>query len=133
MFKVIVCLYILLFLIDDEIIHRSRELIFCCVKGKYKRIKSDKLHKQQNLWNRITMRYLCELDKKYQRKFSRYYLLYFFELVTIIPQYISLLLCSIFIQYETRYLLYILVSVKLLASTFLRLQFNACKIPKFVK
>lgn len=95
--------------------------------------KARKIHAQQTLRDRITLRYIKTMLKKNRSAFEKFYLLYMVLLVTLLPQYAAAIASCVVLGDSARYVLYGFLIVKAFLAVFYRLQFDSLHISIYAK
>lgn len=127
--KLFVLLFFLLFLIDLLVINFARKLLFDFLIGK--KNNALKIHQQQKCKYRITMSYIKLYIKQNLYQFKVFHCIYLFELFTLIPQYIILLVSNIFIERYVHIPLIIFCVIKFLFFIVYWCQFDVNRVSRF--
>ena len=130
---ILILLLIALLLLDGVVISDARRLLMDFLIGQRNRKNARKIHAQQTLRDRITLRYIKTMLKKYRSAFEKFYLLYMVLLVTLLPQYAAAIASCVVLGDSARYVLYGFLIVKALLAVFYRLQFDSLHISVYAK
>ena len=115
-FKIIILLYVALILLDIDLITDLRWILLDFLIGARNRKSIRKIHKKQPLKERITLSYIKSYLKKYQpyvTDFKLIHTIYIVYLSILIPQYILLFTANLVYGYNSRYLAYVLLGIKI--------------------
>jgi len=131
MVEIIVLLYMLLIGMDIQAIIAIRKVLIEFLIGARNKKTMQKIYKQQSVTNRINLRFIMPYLKKYKNDFKLYYWTYQILLLTLIPQYITVLVINIF-QNFTRYEInLVFIVIKVVLNIFLRSQVNSALQSKY--
>ena len=109
----IIILDVTMILMDSIVITDLRRLLLDFLIGARNHKSIRKIHKKQPLKERITLSYIKSYLKKYQSDFKLYHTIYLIYLIIIIPQYILLFTANLVYGYNSRYLAYVLLGIKI--------------------
>lgn len=131
--ELIATLIILLILLDSLIFSFARSLLNDFLISGAGKNKAKAINYKQGKRNEILLSYIRPYIKRYKKQFNFFYNLYLAELFTLIPQYLIIIVCWFTIDEKTRFLLYILCTIKEIIFIILRMQFDSCMVSKYRK
>ena len=124
---------ILLLVLDWQLIYALRRIQFDFLIGARNRKSAYRIHAEQSPKDRFTLSYIQHQIKRDKYAFSFYQRCYFIELITLIPQYVLVFLSHGFFGMNSRYVLYVLNGIKLLAFFAVRLQMDGNWVSRYAK
>lgn len=89
-------LYFGMFLFDIINISDARKILLDFLIGRRNRKNAMKIHREQILWNRMTMDYIGPMLKKHRREFRIFHILYKTLIYSLAPRYLILVMVHIF-------------------------------------
>ena len=115
-------LFLLMIQFDIIIISSARRHLLDFLIGRKNKKSARKIHSEQTFKNRINMGYIYPMLKKYQKTFKKFHTLYLSILYSLIPQYIVGVLSCFFVPNIAKYIIGVLLGVRLLLTVFYRLE-----------
>ena len=103
--KILLISYFIMAMLDILNLSDARKLLLDFLIGQRNRKNAMKIHSEQRFKDRINMGYIYPMLKKHKPIFRKYHMLYLVMLSSIIPQYVSLILCRVFCNFHTKSLL----------------------------
>jgi len=111
-----------LLIISDFLIFRTwRRFLFDFLAVR----RSNSLAKmlaEQSIKDRITLDFIFPLLKKNKETFSAYHAVYKMLLYTMIPVYIVVAVCHLFMGFQSEYVFYVVAGVKIFFASIVRVQ-----------
>lgn len=131
-FKIpIIWFIIVLFLLDFLVIISMRDLLFDFMIGESNRKKTKKSLCQQGVKEKLFLNYIAKNLKSNIKDFKFYHTIYIAIIITLIPQDILLLLCSMFFQNQAKILFLLFITVKASICIINRLQVDSLLRSKY--
>lgn len=131
--RTVIAFYAVAVCADELVIYHFRELLLSFLMSKHNRKKAQRIHKEQPIRDRITMAYIGPMLQKNTQQYYFYQRLYIADLVTLIPQYLLILLFHFLLGNGVWIPLCVVSAIKGLLFLFLRFQFNAHHISRYDK
>ena len=126
-------LFVLLVLLDCIDISDLRRLLIGILIHERNRKSANRIYKEQEPLARITLSYLPLHLKKNRQYFSRFYRLYHAELISLLPQYLLLILFTALWGVQSRFAFYGFAGIKLLLGVIVSLQVDGLWRPNRLK
>lgn len=114
--------YFIMAMLDILNLSDARKLLLDFLIGQRNRKNAMKIHSEQRFKDRINMGYIYPMLKKHKPIFRKYHMLYLVMLSSIIPQYVSLILCSVFAPNVVIYLVGVCILIRVILAVFLYLE-----------
>ena len=130
--KFVFLCYTVLILLDIILIVDLRWLVYSFLLSKRNLKGAKKIHNIQNKRNKITLAYIKKYTI-YPKHYSFFHFLWCAVIMSIVPQYISLLIIYIFSQKNAVIICIVFSIIKLILNCIVRLQYNSGRITKFDK
>ena len=131
--KIFYLAYIIIILMDIVIICDARRLLLDFLIGQRNRKNAEKIHAEQNFLDRVSMGYIQPMLKKYGSAFRKYRVLYLVYLCSMLPQYVIIILCHIFLHDIIWYIFGAFGVIKILLAAFYRLQSGANRMSVYAQ
>lgn len=127
-------IYILLLMLDILAVFDFRSLLFDFLIGAKNRKSAKRIHSEQDIVEKVTLKYIEPLLKKYKRQFVFFHRLYIFHIIALLLQNLILLVCVLMYLENIVYnLLNVLCLIKIALNLFLRLQVDSSRHSKYSK
>ena len=120
--KILLISYFIMAMLDILNISDARKLLLDFLIGQRNRKNAMKIHSEQRFKDRINMGYIYPMLKKHKPIFRKYNMLYLVMLSSIIPQYVSLILCRVFAPNVVIYLVGVCILIRVILAVFLHLE-----------
>ncbi len=121
------------FLLSDIILFCDlRELVCSFLLSKRNRKGAEKIHMEQSKWARFTLSYIKNYAV-YPKEYAFFHGLYNAVMIWVLPQYILLILVSVFWADWFLVCAGVFGAIKIILFIIVRLQFNANRISRFDK
>ena len=120
--KILLISYFIMAMLDILNISDARKLLLDFLIGQRNRKNAMKIHSEQRFKDRINMGYIYPMLKKHKPIFRKYNMLYLVMLSSIIPQYVSLILCHFFVPNVVMYLVGVCILIRIILAVFLHLE-----------
>ena len=131
--KLFILAYFLMIMLDKVVISDARRLLLDFLIGERNRKNAKKIHAEQSFSDRVKMGYILPMLKKYTRTFRKYHILYLIILCSLIPQYITVILCHIFAPSVIWYVFGVFLGIKLLLTIFYTLELGPQKMSVYAQ
>ncbi len=113
---------------DATAIRDMRDLLFDFLIVGKNRKGANNIHKQQTLTDRITLSYIKQRVRNYKSQFRFNHFVYLFELYSIIPQYLILIVCNILLKETSMYVIIGFSALKFLICLIARFQVDSNRV-----
>ncbi len=110
----------ILLLIDTLVICNLRRFLLDFLIGCRNKKVALRIHKEQAMWERLTLSYMEPYLKRYVQPYKKFQSLYARVLYTLVPQYFILLICNFCIKEKSLYVLAMFVIIKLVVDVVVR-------------
>ena len=132
MVKLNILLYFCLILWDLLLVYDLRRLVYSTLMIKRNKRTAKKIYKQQGLFDKISLNYIINYieSPKARKEYYVFHFLYIFQIVFFIPQYVFLIFINIVFVQIMKYILCIVVIIKLIFLIIITVNFRGC-IPKY--
>ena len=131
--KLFILAYFLMIMLDKGVISDARRLLLDFLVGQRNRKNAKRIHAEQSFSDRVKMGYIQPMLKKYTEAFRKYHILYLTILYSLIPQYITIVLCHIFATNIIWYVFGVFLGIKLLLTIFYTLELGALKMSVYAQ
>ena len=131
--KLFILAYFLMIVLDKVVISDARRLLLDFLIGERNRKNAKKIHAEQSFSDRVKMGYILPMLKKYTRTFRKCHILYLVILVSLIPQYITIVLFHIFVPSVIWYVFGVFLAIKLLITIFYTLELGPQKMSVYAQ
>ena len=131
--KILLISYFIMAMLDILNLSDARKLLLDFIIGQRNRKNAMKIHSEQRFKDRINMGYIYPMLKKHKPIFRKYHMLYLVMLSSIIPQYVSLILCHFFVPNVVMYLVGVCILIRIILAVFLRLELGAQRMSVYAQ
>lgn len=131
--KLILFIYFLLLTTDSIVLSDARRLLLDFLIGQRNRKNANKIHKQQSFQDKVTMRYIKPMLKKNVSAFKNYHLLYMILLISLIPQYIVIVLAQILLPDYVWCVFCFFLAIKFILAVYYRLELGSLKMSVYAQ
>ena len=131
--KLFVLAYFLIIMLDIIVISDARRLLLDFLVGARNRKNAKRIHAEQSFSDRVKMGYIQPMLKKYTGTFKKYHILYLVILYSLIPQYLTIVLCHIFATNIIWYVFGVFGGIKLLLTFFYALELGPQKMSVYAE
>lgn len=125
--------YFITIMLDIIVISDARRLLLDFLIGQRNRKNAKRIHAEQSFSDRVKMGYIQPMLKKYTGAFRKYHILYLIILYSLIPQYITIVLCHIFATNIIWYVFGVFLGIKLLLTIFYTLELGPLKMSVYAQ
>lgn len=125
MTKVVVLYIVLLALLDTIAISSLRRFLYDFLIGAGNRKTAGKIYRQRSLKDRVFLGFIKSFLKSHRSVFDVYHWIYLVELVSLVPQYATLLAVYVLYGVQNNILIFSLIAVKGLLCLMVRFQVDS--------
>lgn len=123
MVEIKICIFVELVLFDILLTVRIRSLVYSFLLSKRNLKGAKKIHKNQSFISKITLSYIKD-HAIYPKDFSLWHTVWMIHIISILPQYLSLLLIHVFFADYLIASLAVIGIIKLVLMFVVRAQFS---------
>lgn len=120
-----VVLLVLLVLLDTIAISSLRRFLYDFLIGAGNRKTAGKIYRQRSLKDRVFLGFIKSFLKSHRSVFDVYHWIYLVELVSLVPQYATLLAVYVLYGVQNNILIFSLIAVKGLLCLMVRFQLDS--------
>lgn len=120
-----VVLLVLLVLLDTIAISSLRRFLYDFLIGAGNRKTAGKIYRQRSLKDRVFLGFIKSFLKSHRSVFDVYHWIYLVELVSLVPQYATLLAVYVLYGVQNNILIFSLIAVKGLLCLMVRFQVDS--------
>lgn len=125
MSKAVVLYVVLLVLLDTIAISSLRRFLYDFLIGAGNRKTAGKIYRQRSLKDRVFLGFIKSFLKSHRSVFDVYHWIYLVELVSLVPQYATLLAVYVLYGVQNNILIFSLIAVKGLLCLVIRFQVDS--------
>ena len=125
MSKAVVLYVVLLVLLDTIAISSLRRFLYDFLIGAGNRKTARKIYRQRSLKDRVFLDFIKSFLKSHRSVFDVYHWIYLVELVSLVPQYATLLAVYVLYGVQNNILIFSLIAVKGLLCLVIRFQVDS--------
>lgn len=125
MSKAVVLYVVLLVLLDTIAISSLRRFLYDFLIGAGNRKTARKIYRQRSLKDRVFLGFIKSFLKSHRSVFDVYHWIYLMELVSLVPQYATLLAVYVLYGVQNNILIFFLIAVKGLLCLMIRFQVDS--------
>ncbi len=125
MSKAVVLYVVLLVLLDTIAISSLRRFLYDFLIGAGNRKTARKIYRQRSLKDRVFLGFIKSFLKSHRSVFDVYHWIYLMELVSLVPQYATLLAVYVLYGVQNNILIFSLIAVKGLLCLVIRFQVDS--------
>ena len=125
MSKAVVLYVVLLVLLDTIAISSLRRFLYDFLIGAGNRKTAWKIYRQRSLKDRVFLGFIKSFLKSHRSVFDVYHWIYLMELVSLVPQYATLLAVYVLYGVQNNILIFSLIAVKGLLCLMVRFQVDS--------
>jgi hypothetical protein len=125
MSKAVVLYVVLLVLLDTIAISSLRRFLYDFLIGAGNRKTAGKIYRQRSLKDRVFLGFIKSFLKSHRSVFDVYHWIYLMELVSLVPQYATLLAVYVLYGVQNNILIFSLIAVKGLLCLMVRFQVDS--------
>ena len=125
MSKAVVLYVVLLVLLDTIAIRSLRRFLYDFLIGAGNRKTARKIYRQRSLKDRVFLGFIKSFLKSHRSVFDVYHWIYLMELVSLVPQYATLLAVYVLYGVQNNILIFSLIAVKGLLCLMVRFQVDS--------
>lgn len=125
MSKAVVLYVVLLVLLDTIAISSLRRFLYDFLIGAGNRKTARKIYRQRSLKDRVFLGFIKSFLKSHRSVFDVYHWIYLMELVSLVPQYATLLAVYVLYGVQNNILIFSLIAVKGLLCLMIRFQVDS--------
>lgn len=125
MSKAVVLYVVLLVLLDTIAISSLRRFLYDFLIGAGNRKTARKIYRQRSLKDRVFLGFIKSFLKSHRSVFDVYHWIYLVELVSLVPQYATLLAVYVLYGVQNNILIFSLIAVKGLLCLMIRFQVDS--------
>lgn len=125
MSKAVVLYVVLLVLLDTIAISSLRRFLYDFLIGAGNRKTAGKIYRQRSLKDRVFLGFIKSFLKSHRSVFDVYHWIYLMELVSLVPQYATLLAVYVLYGVQNNILFFSLIAVKGLLCLMVRFQLDS--------
>ena len=125
MSKAVVLYVVLLVLLDTIAISSLRRFLYDFLIGAGNRKTAGKIYRQRSLKDRVFLGFIKSFLKSHRSVFDVYHWIYLMELVSLVPQYATLLAVYVLYGVQNNILIFSLIAVKGLLCLVIRFQVDS--------
>lgn len=125
MSKAVVLYIVLLVLLDTIAISSLRRFLYDFLIGAGNRKTARKIYRQRSLKDRVFLGFIKSFLKSHRSVFDVYHWIYLVELVSLVPQYATLLAVYVLYGVQNNILIFSLIAVKGLLCLMVRFQVDS--------
>lgn len=125
MSKAVVLYVVLLVLLDTIAIRSLRRFLYDFLIGAGNRKTARKIYRQRSLKDRVFLGFIKSFLKSHRSVFDVYHWIYLVELVSLVPQYATLLAVYVLYGVQNNILIFSLIAVKGLLCLMVRFQVDS--------
>lgn len=125
MSKAVVLYVVLLVLLDTIAISSLRRFLYDFLIGAGNRKTAGKIYRQRSLKDRVFLGFIKSFLKSHRSVFDVYHWIYLVELVSLVPQYATLLAVHVLYGVQNNILIFSLIAVKGLLCLMVRFQVDS--------
>ncbi len=125
MSKAVVLYVVLLVLLDTIAISSLRRFLYDFLIGAGNRKTAGKIYRQRSLKDRVFLGFIKSFLKSHRSVFDVYHWIYLVELVSLVPQYATLLAVYVLYGVQNNILIFSLIAVKGLLCLMVRFQVDS--------
>lgn len=125
MSKAVVLYVVLLVLLDTIAIRSLRRFLYDFLIGAGNRKTARKIYRQRSLKDRVFLGFIKSFLKSHRSVFDVYHWIYLVELVSLVPQYATLLAVYVLYGVQNNILFFSLIAVKGLLCLMVRFQVDS--------
>ena len=125
MSKAVVLNVVLLVLLDTIAIRSLRRFLYDFLIGAGNRKTARKIYRQRSLKDRVFLGFIKSFLKSHRSVFDVYHWIYLVELVSLVPQYATLLAVYVLYGVQNNILIFSLIAVKGLLCLMVRFQVDS--------
>lgn len=125
MSKAVVLYVVLLVLLDTIAISSLRRFLYDFLIGAENRKTARKIYRQRSLKDRVFLGFIKSFLKSHRSVFDVYHWIYLVELVSLVPQYATLLAVYVLYGVQNNILIFSLIAVKGLLCLMVRFQVDS--------
>lgn len=125
MSKAVVLYVVLLVLLDTIAISSLRRFLYDFLIGAGNRKTARKIYRQRSLKDRVFLGFIKSFLKSHRSVFDVYHWIYLMELVSLVPQYATLLAVYVLYGVQNNILIFSLIAVKGLLCLMVRFQVDS--------
>ena len=112
----------LLVLSDVSVIRFYRVFLIDFLIGAHNRKNAKKILNEQSFINQLTLAFIVNHLKHYEKAFRVYNRIYLFELITLIPQYAIVIILIVNLGIRSQYALFVIIGLKWVMFFIIRFQ-----------
>lgn len=125
MSKAVVLYVVLLVLLDTIAISSLRRFLYDFLIGAGNRKTAGKIYRQRSLKDRVFLGFIKSFLKSHRSVFDVYHWIYLMELVSLVPQYATLLAVYVLYGVQNNILIFSLIAVRGLLCLMIRFQVDS--------
>lgn len=120
-------------ILDLVTISDLRKFLLDFLRVDKSRNNAGHIYATQSLSNKIMLSFIKEHLKKYTKEFSRFHRIYKVVIYTLLPQYVVIIACNIFLEMQSMYVLCFFAVVKLCICFFVRMNVDSNRVSIYRK
>lgn len=120
-------------ILDFVTISDLRKFLLDFLRVKNSRKNADYVYVTQSLGDKITLSFIKEHLKKYIKEFTAYHRIYLAVLYTLVPQYILLIVCNVFMGMKSLFVLGFCAGAKLIINFAVRSNMDSNRVSIYRK
>ena len=124
MVEIKICFFILTVLLDISLTEQIRRLVYSFLLTKRNLKGAKKIHEKQSFVSKITLSYIKDYAI-YPKDFSLWHTVWMIHIISILPQYLSLLLIHVFFADYLIASLVVIGTIKFVLMIVVRSQFSS--------
>ena len=126
-------LFFVLFVLDALAISAFRQLLFEIQEGQSSKKRTIRIYREQSVKDKLFLSYINDYITKYVKEFNFFHTVYIILVITLAPQYLSIIICFLFYPNIVRILCFFFIVIKGIICLLNRLQVNSLLQSKYVK
>lgn len=131
MTKIIIILDCAMMLLDCVTISDLRKFLLDFLKVKKSRKNAERVYSSQSIREKIMLSFIKMNLEKYITEFTVFHKIYITVLYTLIPQYIIIIACNVFLGMKSIYVLAFFASAKLIINFILWINTDSNRVSRY--
>ncbi len=133
MTEIIIVLDCAMMLLDCVTISDLRKFLLDFLKVKKSRKNAKRVYDSQSIREKIMLSFIKANLEKYIKEFTVYHKIYIVVLYTLIPQYITIIACNIFLGMKSVYALAFFAGTKMIINFILWINTDSNRVSRYRK
>lgn len=133
MTEIIIVLDCAMMLLDCVTISDLRKFLLDFLKVKKSRKNAERVYAAQSIREKIMLSFIKTNLEKYIKEFTVYHKIYIVVLYTLIPQYITIIVCNVFLGMKSVYALAFFAGTKMIINFILWINTDSNRVSRYRK